>query len=264
MAKTKDLNEVYLCETDADRESIVPYAGQKCIMQNGDIYICVRNGVWGKVGTTPTTYTVTFKIEDTTYDTVTCIEGLSVDAPADPEQIGATFDGWKDSNDNIISFPYTPSADTTLTAVFIPVVPPVTDYNIPLEIPLDWYADAEGTLFFSKEPHISNFVLGNTYKLSMYDNNNNVYSVTATAEAYPDIQDATICLFKFTDLPSGIADLIYGYDGKDIPIGNNILFDLDTGNFIGGNGFVSYISLNEGYTLQDLEAVIDKFKLEEA
>ena len=51
MAIAKDLPETYLCETDEDRESISPYAGQRCIMVNGDIYICLEDGVWEQVGT---------------------------------------------------------------------------------------------------------------------------------------------------------------------------------------------------------------------
>ena len=53
MAIAKDIPEIYVCETDADRESITPYAGQKCIMQNGDIYACFKAGVWGKIGEEP-------------------------------------------------------------------------------------------------------------------------------------------------------------------------------------------------------------------
>lgn len=54
MAIAKDIPEVYLCEYDTDRESIIPYAGQKCIMANGDIYICITAGSWLKLGEEPT------------------------------------------------------------------------------------------------------------------------------------------------------------------------------------------------------------------
>lgn len=50
MAIARETNETYFCETDDDRNSIYPYAGQKCIMKNGDIYVCFTDGTWEKVG----------------------------------------------------------------------------------------------------------------------------------------------------------------------------------------------------------------------
>lgn len=49
MAIAKDIPETYFCEFDEDRNIIVPYAGQKCIMQNGDVYVCVKAGIWTKI-----------------------------------------------------------------------------------------------------------------------------------------------------------------------------------------------------------------------
>lgn len=66
MAIAKDIPEVYLCEYDTDRESITPYAGQKCIMANGDIYICINAGSWLKLGEepTPSGFPYTFTIDE--------------------------------------------------------------------------------------------------------------------------------------------------------------------------------------------------------
>lgn len=50
MAIAKETNETYFCDSDVDRERIDCYAGQKCIMANGDIYICITDGTWLKVG----------------------------------------------------------------------------------------------------------------------------------------------------------------------------------------------------------------------
>jgi hypothetical protein len=49
MAIAKELPDTYCCETDEDRNSVVPYAGQKCIMKNGDIYVCFVDGTWEKI-----------------------------------------------------------------------------------------------------------------------------------------------------------------------------------------------------------------------
>lgn len=54
MATVKDLDEVYICETNSDRDSIHPYIGQKCIMTNGDLYVCFHKDIWSKIGENPT------------------------------------------------------------------------------------------------------------------------------------------------------------------------------------------------------------------
>ena len=51
MAVAKELDEVYICETDEDREKIYPYAGQKCVMQDGTVYVCITEGSWLQIGT---------------------------------------------------------------------------------------------------------------------------------------------------------------------------------------------------------------------
>ena len=54
MAIVKDLRDTYWCKTDEDRNRITPYAGQKCLMTNGDLYVCLHYGEWSKIGDAPT------------------------------------------------------------------------------------------------------------------------------------------------------------------------------------------------------------------
>lgn len=50
MAVAKELPETFLFDTNEARETVTPYAGQKCVMKNGDIYACFTDGIWEKVG----------------------------------------------------------------------------------------------------------------------------------------------------------------------------------------------------------------------
>lgn len=54
MAIVKDLRDTYWCKTDGDRNRITPYVGQKCLMTNGDLYVCLHYGEWSKIGDAPT------------------------------------------------------------------------------------------------------------------------------------------------------------------------------------------------------------------
>ena len=73
MALAKELNETYICETNRDRNSIYPYVGQKCIMVNGDLYICLYEGMWSKIGENPIPPTP----PTPTYDTWNSLSALS-------------------------------------------------------------------------------------------------------------------------------------------------------------------------------------------
>jgi len=60
-------------------------------------------------------YNVKFTTEGNDYAIVSCVAGNSIDAPLDPVISGKAFTGWYNGASKI-SFPYTPSADITLTA----------------------------------------------------------------------------------------------------------------------------------------------------
>ena len=120
MAIAKDIPETYLCETDADRNRIESYAGQKCIMANGDIYVCITKGVWRKIG--EELCAATYMVEDKVYENQVFTKGESISAPADPTIPDGTFNGWKVGED-LVTFPYTLNADTTFVAD-ITVTPP--------------------------------------------------------------------------------------------------------------------------------------------
>ncbi|MBQ5900225.1 MAG: InlB B-repeat-containing protein [Clostridia bacterium] len=63
-------------------------------------------------------YYVKFKVNNDDYYIVSCQQGESITEPPTPTvQSGYAFIGWKDSNDNPIVFPYTPTADIELSAV---------------------------------------------------------------------------------------------------------------------------------------------------
>lgn len=62
-------------------------------------------------------YQVTFKVNEEDYYFASCEAGNSITAPPDPTvETGKTFTGWKDKDNNVISFPYTPSDDIELNA----------------------------------------------------------------------------------------------------------------------------------------------------
>lgn len=68
-------------------------------------------------GGTSIGYTVTFQVDAETYYIAECLEGDTITAPPTPTGTGA-FQHWEDSDHNTITFPYTPSADITLSSVF--------------------------------------------------------------------------------------------------------------------------------------------------
>jgi len=65
-------------------------------------------------------YTVTFMVNSETYYIASCQQGESITEPPPPQSTSSAFKEWKDKNDNVITFPYVPSADTELTAIFVP------------------------------------------------------------------------------------------------------------------------------------------------
>lgn len=63
-------------------------------------------------------YQVTFKVNEEDYYFASCEAGNSITAPPDPVT-QKLFGGWKDKDNNTISFPYTPSDDIELNADII-------------------------------------------------------------------------------------------------------------------------------------------------
>ena len=63
-------------------------------------------------------YIVTFKVDGEPYYMASCREGESVELPTIPTKSNVYFAYWQDSEGNYIEFPYTPTADVELTAVF--------------------------------------------------------------------------------------------------------------------------------------------------
>ena len=63
-------------------------------------------------------YKVTFVVDSSTYTIVEVVQGNSIVAPKQPTKSGYQFISWQ-VNDSDISFPYTPVADTTITAHFV-------------------------------------------------------------------------------------------------------------------------------------------------
>ncbi len=65
-------------------------------------------------------YTVTFLVEETPYEISSVKTGNSVSAPGtNPTSDSGIFAGWQDADGNTISFPYTPTGDNELKAVFV-------------------------------------------------------------------------------------------------------------------------------------------------
>ena len=133
MAIAKDIPETYFCETDADRNRIYCYAGQKCIMVNGDIYICITDGVWHKIG--EELCAAIFMVEGKVYLSEVYTKGSSVPAPANPSVADGTFNGWKVGAETV-TFPYTLSVDTTFVADIVPTpTPPTPTGGLDIDIP---------------------------------------------------------------------------------------------------------------------------------
>ncbi|MBQ7149276.1 MAG: InlB B-repeat-containing protein [Pseudobutyrivibrio sp.] len=70
----------------------------------------------------PTTYTVKFMNGETEVSTVTDIYGAAVNAPADPTKEGHAFGGWKDSSEQMVTFPVYVTGNATYNAVWKPAV----------------------------------------------------------------------------------------------------------------------------------------------
>jgi uncharacterized repeat protein (TIGR02543 family) len=65
-------------------------------------------------------HTVDFISDGENYARYMVTDGQSVGAPSpDPTKEGLHFSGWRDEDENEITFPYTPSGDITLTAHFV-------------------------------------------------------------------------------------------------------------------------------------------------
>lgn len=67
----------------------------------------------------PGGYNVTFVVDDEVYAFYSVVQGQAITEPTAPTIEGKPFIGWSTTNssDDIISFPYTPTADTTLYAI---------------------------------------------------------------------------------------------------------------------------------------------------
>lgn len=71
-----------------------------------------------ELGSIPYDYTITFLVDGEVYEKVGANEGETIDAPAEPTSESGVFGGWQDAEGSIITFPYTPTGDIELTAVF--------------------------------------------------------------------------------------------------------------------------------------------------
>lgn len=60
--------------------------------------------------------TVTFKVGNEVYQIVSVNAGTYIEAPEPPAITDGNFNGWKKSDGTLVSFPYTPTEDITLTA----------------------------------------------------------------------------------------------------------------------------------------------------
>lgn len=73
-------------------------------------------------GSTDFGYTVDFISDGANYARYMVTDGQSVAAPSpDPTKTDLHFAGWRDEDENEITFPYTPSGDITFTAEFTSV-----------------------------------------------------------------------------------------------------------------------------------------------
>jgi len=61
-------------------------------------------------------YYVKFKVDGDDYYIVSCQQGESITEPPAPVT-SKSFNGWKDSNNNLIAFPYTPDSDIEIIAI---------------------------------------------------------------------------------------------------------------------------------------------------
>ncbi len=65
-------------------------------------------------------YTVTFKADNGVYEIMSVKIGNSINAPTtEPTSESGNFGGWCDAEGNTITFPFTPTSDIELTAMFI-------------------------------------------------------------------------------------------------------------------------------------------------
>ena len=85
-----------------------------------DIFEIKKLGLGGGTPTPPTSigYTVTFNVDGNAYYIAECLAGDTISEPPAPTKVGEAFTGWYDGESNLISFPYTPSADITLSGQF--------------------------------------------------------------------------------------------------------------------------------------------------
>ena len=86
-----------------------------------DILKIKKLGLGGDTPPTSIGYTVTFQVDGDTYYIAECEVGGTISEPPAPIKAGETFTGWYDGESNPITFPYTPSADITLSGEFATV-----------------------------------------------------------------------------------------------------------------------------------------------
>lgn len=86
-----------------------------------DMPQAIRNISGGETetGIEPLDNTVTFTVDGEPYEIVSVKNGNSINEPVtQPTKDGEYLNGWKTSEGNVISFPYAPTSDTNLEAVF--------------------------------------------------------------------------------------------------------------------------------------------------
>ena len=240
MAIAKDLPETYLCETDADRNRIECYAGQKCIMVNGDIYICITKGTWRKIG--DELCSATFMVGENVYERQVYAKGESISAPTAPVVAGSTFNGWK-VGENLVEFPYTLNVDTTFVADITVIPPTPTELSVPFEVSVSDFTETTegyGLYVYDGGADITTDIL---YIISVYKDGTAL--VEAPQEFYEEqVEGGTVLA----------ADVIWAR------IANNADYDGESGEIIAGDKFVILTQM----PLNELVEAVDTVKIEYA
>lgn len=136
-----------------------------------------------------------------------------------------------------------------------------TAYSIPLELSASLFDDAVGTPIISEDSNITNLIVGNTYKITVYDKDNNSYESTGTCIHLDDdgYDDLSFVFEDKTVFPEYIRVL---YDSEEVPF---VLYNgLNVTTFSEGDGFVFMSNFPEGVTADDAKGAFSKFYIEEA